>query len=191
MITLISAGSVSGLAFIILEAFYHKSPLLRLYLCNRATTSIVFLNNFLFGYILFSLLFYLPIYYQAVKSFSPTRSGIAILPETLTIGFVSLLVGVLVNQTGRYKWSTFTGWAVITIGISLFMLLDEETSPGIWISLNIGVGIGLGILFSGITISIQATSVSLGQSSVFSISMLHFFRFYGGVSTSSPLDLAA
>lgn len=177
-----SSGTVLGLAFVGFESFYARNPIVRLYLCNKSTTAITFLCAYLHGFILWSILFYLPLYYQAVKGFDSIHSGISILCVALPLVLMSLLTSVLISRTRRYKWFNFIGWAITTIGVSLFMLLDANTATPAWICLDVVVGIGLGVLFSGTAISTHATSRELSQSSSFAVTMLHFFRLLGGVS---------
>lgn len=45
------------------------------------------MHTFLHGIILWSLLYFLPLYYEAVKGYTPIIAGVAILPET---GFVAV-----------------------------------------------------------------------------------------------------
>ena len=45
----------------------------------------LFLQTMVHGMILWSLLYFLPLYYEGVKGYTPLISGVAVLPETLLI----------------------------------------------------------------------------------------------------------
>ena len=58
---------------------------------------------FLLGFAMFGALIFLPLYLQAVKDMSPTRSGLALLPMIVGIFSASIPSGQLMSKTGRYK----------------------------------------------------------------------------------------
>ncbi len=185
----LTLGSVGALIFVIYEIFIPSSPFLRLHLFRNITAAMTFLGTFLHGCILWSLLYYLPLYYEAVKGLTATRAGIAVFPETLTIAPASLIVGLLVARTGRFQWSILVGWAITVLGTGMLYLLDVDTPVATWIGINIIVGLGTGMLFSGMAFSIQAAATALGQDSAFAIAMFTFFRSFGTVCLplNSPL----
>ncbi len=96
------------------------------------------------------------LYYQGVKLYSPLTSAVAILPESLTVAPASILVGVVAGMTGHYRWSVWIGWVLTTAGSGLLLLLEPESTVAQWVFLNIPVGIGSGMLFTAMTLSIQA-----------------------------------
>ncbi|KUJ13746.1 putative MFS transporter [Mollisia scopiformis] len=180
IITLLSTSLLGTIIFVVYESLTSRVPFLCVALFKNITAAVTFLGTFLHGFILWSLLFYLPLYYQAIKSANPTQSGLAVLPETLSIAPVSLIVGILVSRTGRFKWSILCGWFFTTLGTGLLLLLDISTTTPVWIGINIIVGIGTGMLFSGMAFSIQAAATAFGQDSAFAIAMFTFFRSLGG-----------
>lgn len=96
------------------------------------------------------------LYYQGVKFYTPVISAVAGLPETLTVAPAAAVVGVIATQTGHYRWSVWSGWALTTMGCGIMYLLGPHTSVPQWIFLNIPVGLGTGILFTAQGLSIQA-----------------------------------
>ena len=81
-----------------------------------------FVSNISFAMIMgvgmFGGLIYLPIYLQAVKGFSATQSGLAMLPMVVGMFATSISSGQLMSRTGRYKWMPITGSALV--GTALF-----------------------------------------------------------------------
>ncbi|CZR64622.1 related to MFS multidrug transporter [Phialocephala subalpina] len=187
---LLSTSLLGTILFVAYESFIPRFPFLCVVLFKNVTAAVTFLGTFLHGFILWSLLFYLPLYYQAIKGFNPTQSGLAVFPETLIIAPVSLTVGILVSKTGHFKWSIVSGWFFTTLGTGLLILLDVHTTTPTWIGINIIVGLGTGMLFSGMAFSIQAAATAFGQDSALAIAMFSFFRSLGatvGIAASGAL----
>ena len=61
-------------------------PIIRFTIFHNRTLIITYFETLVHGMILWSLLYYLPLYYEAVKGYSPLITGVAILPES---GFVA------------------------------------------------------------------------------------------------------
>jgi hypothetical protein len=57
-------------------------PIIRFTIFNNVTTLVTYLETIIHGIVLWSLLYFLPLYYEAVKGYTPIISGVAILPET-------------------------------------------------------------------------------------------------------------
>jgi hypothetical protein len=182
IIIIFAIGFVSAIAFTVYEAFVPKIPFLALALFNNLTIAVTFLGTFIHGYILWSLLLYLPLYYEAVKDLAPTQSGLAVFPESLTVAPTSLIVGILVAKTGKFKWSIVGGWILTTLGTGLLLLLDVNTSTPAWVGINLVVGLGTGMLFSGMAFSIQSAAMEIKQDPAFAIAIFTFFRSLGAVS---------
>lgn len=111
------------------------------------------------GAILWSLLYFLTLYYQGVKHYSPITSAVAILPETLTVAPAGMAVGIIAGITGHYRWSIWGGWTLCTFGAGLLLLLKPETTIQQWIFLNLPIGLGAGMLYPAMALSIQAACV--------------------------------
>ncbi|KAL5321758.1 hypothetical protein ACEPPN_009721 [Leptodophora sp. 'Broadleaf-Isolate-01'] len=183
--------SSCGLAvFLLYEKFYASNPFIHLSMFNNRTAAITYLSTFLHGVILWTLIFYLPLYYEAVKGFTPTQAGIAVFPETFTVAPASLIMGLIVSRTGRYQFGVWTGWLLTTIGTGLLCLLGPETSNLSCILLNLVGGIGIGLLFSGMAFAIQASAWNSGEDMGFAIAMFCFLRALGtavGVAISGTI----
>jgi MFS family permease len=123
---------------------------------NRST-SITYMNTFFHGMILWSIVYYMPLYFQSARSYNPIQTGITALPQTLTVVPCAIVVGVVSSKTGHYRWSLYLGFAITTLGMGLLYLLDVETTVVEWIFLLLIGGIGIGLLFPGMNLSIQAS----------------------------------
>jgi hypothetical protein len=104
------------------------------------------------------MLYYLPLYFEAVKDMSPIMSGVAVFPQTFTVAPAAVIVGIAVTITGRFRWAVWTGWVLTTMGMGLMYLLNVHTHTVQWIFLDLVSGIGTGMLFPSMAFAIQVCS---------------------------------
>ena len=111
---------------------------------------------FFAAFAFFGAIVFLPRWFQVVEGFSPTNSGLAALPLMVGLIFSSIVSGLIVARTGRYKWLIVGSIAGHGLRASLLMTqLDQDTPvPVVWLWMFIA-GLGVGPTFSVLTIVIQ------------------------------------
>ena len=72
-------------------------------------------NFFSFGGWL-SILFYLPLFYQAVNGFSASQAGVRLLPGIAAGVTGSLFGGIMMKRTGKYYWLTVSAYTLLALG---------------------------------------------------------------------------
>ena len=170
-------GIVGETAFVLYEKFLAKEPLIRLVIFNNLTSSAAYFETTLHGIILWCLLYYEPLYYEAVKNYTPIISGVALFPETFTVAPMAIVTGIAITVSGRYRWAIWGGWVITTLGLGILYLLDVDTTVVQWIFLNLVPGIGMGMLFPSMAFAVQAASRS--EDLAFAVAMFSFFRAFG------------
>lgn len=159
------------------ETYVAKTPLIPLHIfCNR-TAAVNYIGTLVHGMVLWCLLYYLPLYYEAVKVYSPIIVGVAVFPETFTVAPASIFVGVAVSLTGRFRWAIWSGWSLTVLGMGLLYLLGPETSVPAFVFLNLIPGLGMGLLFASMNLAIQAATTERHVG--FSAAMYIFMRSLG------------
>ncbi|KAB8305027.1 hypothetical protein EYC80_004332 [Monilinia laxa] len=133
-------------------------PIIRFSIFSTWSTMFIYFQTMVHGMVLWSLLYYLPLYYEAVQGYTPIISGVAVLPETSFVAPMSVIIGVLVAKTGRYRWALWSGWVLATFGAGLLYLLEPKTSIVQWAFLNVPISIGTGMLFPAMALGNQAAS---------------------------------
>lgn len=170
-----------GIAGLITFAAYEEviasEPLIRLVIFKNRTSAVSYIATVLHGMILWSLLYYLPLYYEAVQGFSAVISGVALFPQTFTVAPSTMVVGILITLTGRYRWAIWSGWVLTALGTGLLYLVDVDTPVVKWIFLNIVGGLGMGMLFPSMAFAIQASQKN--KDLAFAVAMFSFFRAFG------------
>ncbi|KAL8946725.1 MAG: hypothetical protein Q9222_006917 [Ikaeria aurantiellina] len=170
-------GTAGLISFVAYEEVVAKEPLIPFTIFKNRTSAVTYASTVLHGMILWSLLYYLPLYYEAAKGFTPIISGVALFPETFTVAPASIVVGVLITVTGRYRWAIWSGWVLTVLGTGLLYLLDVQTSTVAWVFLNLVGGLGMGMLFPSMAFAIQASQTN--KHLAFAVAMFSFFRAFG------------
>ena len=111
----ILAGIVGILLFILAEA-RAKEPIIPLDLFKNRTYASSMVSTFFAGFAFFGAIVFLPRWFQFVQGFSPTNSGLAALPLMVGLIFSSIVSGLIVARTGRYKW-LIVG-AIVLMGVA-------------------------------------------------------------------------
>lgn len=103
--------------------------------------------SFSVGAAFLGAVYYLPIWFQAVKGASAVKSGIMNLPMLIACVLMSVVAGILVTMVGYYTPMMIVGSVFTAIGFGLLTLLTPGTSSAKWIGYQIiaGAGVGLGM----------------------------------------------
>ncbi|KAF2799185.1 MFS general substrate transporter [Melanomma pulvis-pyrius CBS 109.77] len=122
---------------------------------SNATSRTAFALTAIHGFVTYGVQFYLPPFFQAVKGSSPTASGVKILPTTLVIVVLAAIGGPLLSCWGKYKPIHQVGYAVMTLGFGLCIMLSKSTSVGSWVVFQLLVAAGSGIIVSTLLPTVQ------------------------------------
>ena len=98
----------------------------------------------LFTMAIYTHLYYLPFYFQAVKGTTAESSGIRIIPYLVSQTLSSIVTGGAIMVIGSYAPFMWVGAAVFTIGCGMLYTLQVGSGTGMWIGYQILTGIGLG-----------------------------------------------
>ena len=101
-----------------------------------------------------TLSFYIPLYFQAIKGSSATKSGVETLPLIIATTVASFAAGILVTVTGYYTPIMIFGMAEFAIGGGLLTTLGVNTSFARTLGYQILAGIGAGMNFQVLQVQI-------------------------------------
>lgn len=99
----------------------------------------------------------LPIWFQAIKGVSATKSGIMNLPAIVGLSLFSIVSGGLVSVVGYYTPFMLAATTLATVGIGLLTTLEPDSGPGKWIGYQAMFGIGAGLGFQQALTTVQAS----------------------------------
>ncbi|KAK6357680.1 hypothetical protein TWF718_001988 [Orbilia javanica] len=108
------------------------------------------------GSAFFVLVYFVPIWFQAIKSVSATKSGIMNLPMILTLVIMSLVAGGSVTATGYYNPFVIASSILGTVGAGLITTWEVDTRHPQWIGYQAIFGLGIGMGMQQPLIAVQA-----------------------------------
>ncbi len=153
-------------------------PIVPLRLFRNRVFSIGNVYGFLAGIVMFGAIIFLPFYLQAVMGYSPTLSGLAMLPAVFGILGTSIIAGRLITQTGRYKIYPILGAAVLIVALFLLSRLQVDTPYWQVALYQLAFGAGLGFTMQTIVTAVQNAVEFRDLGAATSATM--FFRQMGG-----------
>ncbi|KAG0267262.1 hypothetical protein BG011_007673 [Mortierella polycephala] len=188
VITMYALAVPSILIFLFIEAKHAVNPIVPPYLWRNRNVVTLFAINIFMGMTFWSLIFYLPIYFQIIEHETATAAGLTMIPLEAGIFIASNVAGILVSKFGKYRPYIFTGTGIAVVGICLCLVLANTSSKVIHVVILFVCGIGIGQLFPCLIVAIQA---SVERKDLATVSALHnFFRMTGsgfGVAINGAL----
>jgi MFS transporter len=118
----LAAGLILFAAFLVFES-RTSDPMLRLELFKSRNFSVGNIETLALYGGLSALFFFLTLYLQQVAGYSPLKSGLAVLPESLVMFALSSRFGALADRFGP-RW--FMGAGPLIAGAGMLMLLTVE-----------------------------------------------------------------
>lgn len=126
---------------------------------------------------LYGATFAIPLFAQGVLGTSATNSGLILVPFMLTSIGGSVLSGLALTLTGKYKWIAILGLFIDIAGSILLVRLDAHAGYAALLIAMLVLGLGVGSGLAAYTTIVQnAYPKKIGQAS----STLVFFRQLGG-----------
>ncbi|KAI1138016.1 MFS general substrate transporter [Hypoxylon sp. FL0543] len=101
-------------------------------------------------------LYWLPVWFQAIRGADALQSGILILPLILAQLVASVICGALVQKTGYYLPEVMLGNALVAVGAGLTSTFTPTTSLGNIIGYQILMGAGRGFILQLLVTAMQA-----------------------------------
>ena len=177
-VTLPLAAVLLGL-FILVEQKFAREPILSLHFLRDRTVLCSCLSIWFFHCAVFVGIFYLPIYLR-VRGASTTQGGAAMIPFAITFPLGSLIVGIIIKRTGKYKWLERIVLILMLLG-TLTMAASCMNGSPLWPSI---VGLALmGLAIGGqlvVTLLASISAVEPGEQAVMT-SLTYVFRATGSV----------
>ncbi|KAI4108767.1 MAG: hypothetical protein LQ345_007095 [Seirophora villosa] len=121
---------------------------------DRSLVACYLCNFFSFaGYL--SVMFYMPLFFQAVDGLTATQASVRLLPTIVSGVCGSLFGGLLMQKTGRYYWLTVIAYTVLFFGVLIIMLFSD-------LIMNNTYGIAVGLVLGGFGNGVGVTSSLIG-----------------------------
>jgi len=175
-------------AFVVYEAYVPELPTIPFRVLNNPTTISGYLGTFVHGITSITLIYYLPVYFQACLNASPIQSGVDGLPNALLIAPFSFICAVWIRISKRYRMPNAVGWMFTIVGFGLLSLLKGDSTKPQWVGYQVLVSIGTGLIFAGPNYPILAPLPV--SSSAYALAFYQFLRTFAntwGITISSTI----
>lgn len=113
-------------------------------------------QNFIQSASLMWVNYFLTIYFQTVRQHSPERAGFDLLPTIIATMPFAVIGGVLMSWLQRPGLVHLVAFAVMSIGLGTFTLLQKTTSEAALVIMQIAVASGNGLLLSTLLPALQS-----------------------------------
>ncbi|KAL8990446.1 MAG: hypothetical protein Q9177_000896 [Variospora cf. flavescens] len=146
LVLLVFAGFL-GLAFIAVQIWKQEKATVPPRIIKQRSVACGTWFSFWLGAGYFVLIYYLPIWFQAVKDVSATQSGVMNLPLIMAHVIAALLAGGLITYTGYYTPFMIISSILVSLGTGFITTFNPETHHSAWIGYQalFGLGSGLGM----------------------------------------------
>ena len=177
-----SAAMVGGglvlLALLVLVESKVEQPIIPLKIISERTTALAILASVAVGIAMFGSTTFLGQYFQVARGATPTEAGLLTLPMIAGNLTGSVVSGLLISRTGKWKGYLIGGSILLIGGLGLAGTMDHTTElwqAGIFTAI---LGVGLGMLMQNLVLAVQNTvrASDIGTASA----SVAFFRSVGG-----------
>ena len=179
-------ASLTGIGFIVWELMT-PTPMLNLKLFTNRIYAGASVVAFIFGAGIYCSTFLIPLFVQTIQGYTPTRSGVLLMPAGLILAIVFPIAGRLTDRTPAFVTVMF-GLAVFAV--SSFLMTGVDTNVSFWaLAWWIMLGrIGLGFIMPSLNAgALKALPMTLlGQGS----GAINFVRQLGGAFGVNLLTIA-
>ncbi len=127
------------------------------------------------------MIFYLPIWFQAIQEVSAVNSGLRCLPSMLSVVVFSIVSGASVKMLNRYVPFAIASSILTAIGAGLMttFTVDEPASRWIGYQVIFGAGVGLGVQIGVVAVQtrLETHDIAVG------IAIVSFCQYLGATVT--------
>ncbi|OGM47489.1 aflT / aflT / transmembrane protein [Aspergillus bombycis] len=131
---------------------------------------------FFIGASMFVMIYYVPIWFQAIRNQSPVQAGIDSIALILANTAGAIISGAVTNKTGHYAPWFIVSSVIMSIGAGCLTLFTVDIAQSKWIGFLFLYGIGVGFGFQQGAVAVQAVlpmaQVPIGTALIWFVQML-------------------
>ena len=150
------------LAYALVERFLAADPIIPLSVIRARTPLSVFANNFFMYGAWSALVFFIPLFYQAVDGVKASQAGVRLLPAIICAVAGAVGGGYVIRYWGRYYPLAITCGAAAAVTMAPVIVATREGQRDVAV---MSVGLGLNSLFFGIMTVVSLISLISNVSS--------------------------
>lgn len=174
---------IIGAVFLLVFAIYESKPADPVFpyrIFNNRTAVVTLIGAAAHGAVLYSILLYTPLFFQAVMLETPFKSAVSVLPSSTCIVAFSIFGVISVELLRQYRWGVIANGLLMTLGVGLWALWRNTSSRALLYGLQVIAAIGVGTLFTLLNIPMTA-SVQQADDMGVAAGILVSFRLFGAL----------
>ncbi|MCJ1377221.1 hypothetical protein MMC17_000313 [Xylographa soralifera] len=178
VVALLVIAALLFVAFTIIQIWKQEAATLPPRIITQRSICSGAVFSFLLGGAYFVLLYYLPVWFQAIQAVSATESGVRNLPLIMSHALVALLAGALITLLGYYTPFMLLSSVLMSSGAGLLTTWTPSTPSARWIGYQALFGLGSGLGMNQPLIAAQ-TVLALADVPIGTASVI-FAQTFGG-----------
>ncbi|CAI6331999.1 unnamed protein product [Periconia digitata] len=157
VISMLCIGAFSWIVFFFIQKHLATLPMIPLELFSRRSTLVLLLQAPAYDWVWQVDLYFLPIYFQQVRGYTPLKAATLLLPLLITQSVAGSISGPLMTKFARYGPVLWTGFALWLLGVGLKVNFSRTTSTWIEVLSLIVEGTGIGFVHQPALVALQAS----------------------------------
>ncbi|KAK9239555.1 major facilitator superfamily domain-containing protein [Lipomyces kononenkoae] len=171
IIALFVLAGVLFIAFIVIQIWKDDNATVPPRIIKHRSITLGMIYALCIGGSMITLVYFVPIWFQAIKGVSAVQSGIDTIPLVLSLVISSIVAGAVITRTGWYNPWMILCSVLTSIGAGLITTFGVDTGSAKWIGYQVLFGFGLGMGLQQAGLAAQAVlarkDVSTGVSLMF------------------------
>ena len=177
IIALLVVFGVCMIAFVAIQVLMPETATVSPSLIKQRSVWAAGVFAFSIGSAFFVAIYYLPIWFQAVKGVSAYQSGIRNIPVLIACVIASIMAGGLTSAIGYYAPLMIVSSVLTAIGAGLLTTWQVNTGADKWIGFQVIIGFGIGL---GLQLPQVAVQTVLDISEVpIATALIFFLQLFG------------
>ncbi|RDB31043.1 Efflux pump FUS6 [Hypsizygus marmoreus] len=156
VLTPLIIGFTLIITFFVYELKVPTEPTIPFEILRNRTSLGGFLATLSHGITSISMIYFMPVYFQACCGASPLTAGVDMLSTGLVIAPWALACGASISILKKYRPALILGWIFMIVGFGLLSTLKADSSLGAWVGFQFIISAGIGIYYPGTIFPILA-----------------------------------
>jgi MFS transporter, DHA2 family, multidrug resistance protein len=150
-IALLSCVAALGLAAFVAIELRRPQPFINLRLLGRYNFGVASLMQFLFGAVVFGVVFLVPNYFAQTQGYSARDIGLTMIPYGLVQFAMSFLTPPLMRRTGP-RAAILAGFALVAVGCLMNVHLDADAAANVIVPSLVVRGVGQSLVVIALSV---------------------------------------
>jgi len=152
---LLALGALAGLAFLRIES-HSRAPMLPLGLFRQRAFAAATAVGLVVNFALYGTIFVLSLYFQRVRGYSPSATGLAFLPFMVAVTVANVAGSRLAARIGP-RWPMVVGLLLGATGFALLLGTDADTGYAALMARLLLIPIGVGVAVPSMTATVLSS----------------------------------